>query len=134
MRNFNLDEFVHAYMVCALWSSSGPEEGEHACENLADDFNADDISEECKKAMRETCADFCKANLADLQEYSKRMRNEQWSGESAAGHDFWLTRNRHGAGFWDRGLGALGERLSKAAKVYGSVFLYPGEDGLIYGE
>ena len=24
------------------------------------------------------------------------------------GHDLWLTRNGHGAGFWDRGLGAQG--------------------------
>ncbi len=50
-----------------------------------------------------------------------------------AGHDFWLTRNGHGAGFWDRGLGALGERLSKESKPYGSCDLYVGDDGQIYG-
>jgi hypothetical protein len=60
------------------------------------------------------------------------MANEQWSGAARAGHDFWLTRNGHGAGFWDRGLGDLGERLSKAAKVYGEVYLYPGDDGKVY--
>jgi hypothetical protein len=31
--------------------------------------------------------------------------------EGHAGHDFWLTRNGHGAGFWDRGLGEVGENL-----------------------
>src|SRR5215213_9921810 len=51
---------------------------------------------------------------------------------SQAGHDFWLTRNRHGAGFWDRGLGDLSNRLSDASKVYGEVDLYVGDDGQIY--
>jgi hypothetical protein len=34
------------------------------------------------------------------------------------GHDFILTANHHGAGFWDRGLGARGDRLTKASDGY----------------
>lgn len=34
------------------------------------------------------------------------------------GHDFILTANGHGAGFWDRGLGARGDRLTKASDGY----------------
>ena len=49
-----------------------------------------------------------------------------------AGHDFWLTRNHHGAGFWDRGLGEVGERLTDAAHAYGSSDLYVGDDGKVY--
>lgn len=30
-------------------------------------------------------------------------------------HDYWLTRNHHGAGFWDRGLGKTGDRLTSLA-------------------
>lgn len=41
-----------------------------------------------------------------------------------AGHDFWLTRNRHGAGYWDRGLGNLGKRLTESAHGYGEVCVY----------
>lgn len=74
--------------------------------------------------MRETCADFIDANIEDLAGIDPEQ----------AGHDFWLTRNRHGDGFWDRGLGERGERLSDAARVYSSVDLYVGDDGLIYGE
>lgn len=33
--------------------------------------------------------------------------------------DFWLTRNRHGAGFWDRGAGDVGKRLTQAAHGFG---------------
>ncbi len=50
-----------------------------------------------------------------------------------AGHDFWLTRERHGAGFWDEGLGSIGDRLTEAAHAYGSFDLYVGDDGMIHG-
>lgn len=40
------------------------------------------------------------------------------------GHDFWLTRNGHGAGFWDRGHGELGDKLSDLAKTFGTVHVY----------
>jgi hypothetical protein len=48
-----------------------------------------------------------------------------------------LTRNGHGAGFWNRFYGdqpatKLGRALSDAAKVYGSCDLYIGDDGQIY--
>lgn len=123
----NVDKFLQAYAVCALWSSID-DEGEP----LDAVFSADDIAPETLASMREDCADFIKSNAADLKEYAKRMGNGEWRVENRAGHDFWLTRNGHGAGFWDRGLGALGERLTKAAKVYSGVDLYAGDDGQIY--
>lgn len=47
------------------------------------------------------------------------------------GHDLWLTRNRHGAGFWDRGLGEPGQRLTTGAHAMGSCELYVGDDGAV---
>ncbi|AXQ62124.1 hypothetical protein SEA_SKYSAND_91 [Gordonia phage Skysand] len=35
------------------------------------------------------------------------------------GHDYLLTRDGHGAGFWDRGLGDLGDYLTDIAKTMG---------------
>jgi hypothetical protein len=124
--------FLRAYIECALWSTTGPEEEPHACENLDDLFSAEDIAPECLESMRADCDDFIAANADDLRDYCEKMRSEEWSGEERAGHDFWLTRNGHGAGFWDRGLGDLGDRLADAARVYGGVDLYPGDDGKIY--
>lgn len=40
--------------------------------------------------------------------------------------DFWLTRNGHGAGFWDRGAGSVGKRLTDAAKSYGERYVFDG--------
>jgi len=50
-----------------------------------------------------------------------------------AGHDFWLTRNGHGAGYWDRGLGEVGEMLSEAATAFGMVDLFVLDDGISIG-
>lgn len=124
---FNNDAFVQAYMVAALWSSTD-ENGEP----LDALFSVDDISPATAQKMRSDCEDFIQANAALLDAYCTAMKNEQWSGEARAGHDFWLTRCGHGAGFWDRGLGLIGECLSSAAKVYGNVDLYVGDDGQIY--
>lgn len=130
--DFDLDDFVQAYMSAALWSSHGPEEDPHACENLDDLFGVDDIAPETAQTMRRECEDFIQTNKQDLLEYAEAMRNPEWSGEARAGHDFWLTRNYHGVGFWDRGLGALGDRLTKAAEACGERDLYPGDDGKVY--
>lgn len=48
------------------------------------------------------------------------------------GRDFWLTRNGHGVGFWDRGFGELGEKLSNVAKYFGECYAYRGDDGFMH--
>lgn len=52
--------------------------------------------------------------------------------EGQVGSDFCLTRNGHGTGFWDRGMGERGDRLTAAAKPYGTQDGYVGDDGLLY--
>lgn len=49
-----------------------------------------------------------------------------------AGHDFWLTRNGHGAGFWVRNLGEAGDALTAIAHSFGESTPYVGDDGRIY--
>lgn len=49
--------------------------------------------------------------------------------DTQAGIDFWMTRNGHGCGYWDRGLGQVGTELTKWAKSYGSMYLYINDDG-----
>lgn len=119
----NIELFTAGYIAAALWSSTG-DDGEP----LDSAFSRGDLAPECLAGMRSSCADFAAANARDLAEYCKTR------GADSAGHDFWLTRCGHGAGFWDRGLGALGNRLSDAAKIYGGVDLYVGDGGRIHGE
>jgi len=117
----DLDQFTDAYVTCALWSSTDNSR-EDGGDPLDDNYSADDIAPSAMAEMISDCADFQKANAADLADIDPAQ----------AGHDFWLTRNHHGAGFWDRGLGEVGDRLTKASHVYGEVDLYVGDDGLIY--
>ena len=50
-----------------------------------------------------------------------------------AGHDLWLTTNGHGVGFWDRGLGDLGDKLTELCKQFPEVYMYA-ENGFYYLE
>jgi hypothetical protein len=118
-------QFFTAFIECALWSSH-----DNSTESGGEPFDANysrsDIAFSSALSMARECRDFMRAHYDDLSAYAF-----EYSVESA-GHDFWLTKNGHGAGFWDRGLGALGRRLSENAKVYGSTDLYLGDDGKIY--
>ncbi len=119
----DVDAFFNGYLECALWSSTD-ETDETGGRPMDENYGPDDIDSSALAEMRKDCEDFISFNLEDLNA----------TGGSAAqhGHDFWLTRNRHGAGFWDRGYGAVGDRLSKAAKVYGGCDVYVGDDGRLY--
>lgn len=117
------EKFLAAYLECALWSSTDDAD-DSGGSPLDDNYGPEDLSEEALEQCRKDCADFLESQAADLDEAGLTLEQ--------AGHDFWLTRNGHGAGFWDRGLGAVGERLSKACKPYGSVYLYVGNDGRIH--
>lgn len=121
---FNFEAFLQGYLAAALWSSID-EDGNHLDEN----YDEGDIHPAALAQMKEDCLDFMQDNLQDLLAY---MRTEHHKGEERAGHDFWLTRKGHGCGFWDRSLGKLGDRLTKASKPYSSCDLYVGDDGMIH--
>ncbi len=119
----DLDEMVTAYAICALWSSLHYHtEGEEP-EPMDDYATVDDISPELMAEFRANCEAFRDEMIGTLEKVG--------SDAGQTGHDFWLTRNGHGAGFWDRGYGADGETLSQAAKAYGSVDLWIDADGKV---
>ncbi len=110
---------LDAYIECALWASTDWDSGEP----LDGLYSRNDLADSAVASMRADVADFLDS-LCDID-------TAEISG-SQMGHDFWLTRNRHGAGFWDRGLGSLGDDLTKRAHAYGSSDLYVGDDGKVY--
>lgn len=115
-----IEQAQRAYITCALWSSTD-EDGQ----SLDADYTADDIAAESLEQMREDVAAFLEtAWETDLD--LGPIEPEQ------IGHDLWLTRNHHGAGFWDRGLGDLGDALAALAHPFGESYLYIGDDGQVY--
>src|SRR5689334_3846724 len=124
---YSLDEFTTAYIECMLWSSTDLSD-ESGGAPLDDNYDSGDIALEALREIVQDCASFQENNETLLKAaYSTPNYNEE-----RAGHDFWLTRNGHGAGFWDRGLGEIGDALTKAAKVYGGKDPMVGDDGKIY--
>lgn len=119
--------FTHHYLVCALWSSTGENE-----EPLDRDYSIEDFAPEAIEQAEKDCLDFLelceREGVSGIPDYG----HSEYSDEEMAGHDFWLSRNGHGAGFFDRGLDELGDKLQELAKTYGSCDPYVGDDGKIY--
>ena len=111
-----LDEFTRAYLEAALWSSTD-EDGQP----LDINYGIDDIDPECLQRMIDDCARFQAENEEILAEAEVSSR---YSIDEQAGHDFWLTRNRHGAGFWDGDWSEpYATQLTEAAEAFHSVEL-----------
>lgn len=116
-----MNTILTAYLTCALWSSTQDNE-----KPFDSDFKIEDFSPESVKSAENEINDFLSLLDAENILWEESLSEEQF------GHDFWLTRNRHGVGFWDRGLGSLGEKLTKWAHSYGSSYVYLGDDGKVY--
>lgn len=112
---------VHGYIECALWSSVD-DDGEPLDANCV----WGDIAAADYVAMAADVCRFLADHWDDVIEHT--------GGMAQVGHDLWLTRNGHGAGFWDRGLGEIGDRLSEAARAMGEVHLWVDDDGKVHQE
>jgi hypothetical protein len=119
----DFEDFFSGYITAALWSSMDDDGN-----SMSEGYSEDDIDAETLLTMQEDCARFMRENATDLA----KMAAMTSATMGDLGYDFWLTRNGHGAGFWDRGAGEIGERLSAAACAYGCIDLYIGDDGKIY--
>lgn len=121
-----LDAFTLAYIECSLWASTDFSD-DSGGEPLDANYSLDDIAPDTLAEMVRDCESFRSDNAETMGEFSR-------ADDERAGHDFWLTRNRHGAGFWD---GAwrkdIADRLTEYSHNAGSYDLYVGDDNLIYG-
>lgn len=117
-RIVGLDPMLDAYLYTAL-STTETEDGEPFIKLLnrgEAEWSGEAILEardDCQK-FQEKCGDLIKSDLP------------------GAGTDFWLTRNGHGAGFWDGDWGDDGEVLTECAKSFGLSDVYVGDDNQFY--
>lgn len=105
-----LDEMVRAYLICAVWADKPEDE----------DWYGLEFSDHAKSVALFDCCMFL--HLA-------RHHIGGWTMEQL-GHDLWLTRNGHGAGFWDRDLGTVESRnkLTDIAELIGPRDVYRDAD------
>lgn len=114
-----LSEFIAGYVEALLWSSVVELDGETV---NADQFI---LSTAGADKCRADCLAFCNANGPFIS------RAAGIYGASQVGHDFALTRNGHGAGYWDREElpQDLRDILTSAAQLAGTVDLWLNDAG-----
>lgn len=112
------DEFTRAYLEALFWTEEETLGGAELAPDAYARCVADCAAFQASDAWRDLWAD------DDVDGYPDARR---------AGHDLWLTRNGHGAGFWDGDWPEpYGDRLTDAAHAIGPVDAYVGDDGLAY--
>jgi hypothetical protein len=120
---YSFGDFTLAYIEAALWAETDPD----TMTPLDDEYGMWDITVAGLRAMHRDCLDFQKQAEAALKRAG--LAGQYDVDTAQAGHDFWLTRNRHGAGFWDRGLGRVGDVLTEVAQSFGETYLMPNGRG-----
>lgn len=139
-------EFVDGYLTAALWSSTdedgAPMDRAFSAEQCE---NVESAHEDCGSFLTETLA-VERVNEAGyvpgpmeryIDEIGATFDATPWE---QAGHDFWLTREGHGTGYWDRApmdpqthranlFAKACEALSDAARAYGEATPYTTDDG-----
>lgn len=121
------DDFVSGYIETALATSCD----EDGCA-LDTKYERSDIDPATLAGMLEDCREFLTKCQSWLKEeyYLRPHRMMQ-----QAGCDFWLTRNRHGAGFWDGDwVKPAASELTRQAQEFGESYLFVTADGRVFSD
>lgn len=129
--NDQITEIVTSQLGSLIWSEGElvNEEGEFTGEMWEDFYSPDDATPELVAQLTEEMVPLSGGTMSyemfdALSVYRLAYTAEQF------GHDLALTRNGHGAGFWDRGLGEAGDVLTDWAKSLGTLHIFHGHDSI----
>jgi hypothetical protein len=128
-----LDAFTVAYIDCAIWASTVDDPSEPSGQDNRGGYPMDrnyswcDFDNETTARIVRDCKRF--------QEHAAQLGIKFVGSITHAGYDFWLTRNGHGAGFWDGDWqDEVGEQLTTLSQSFGECDLIVGDDGKVYCE
>lgn len=102
--------FLRGYLEAAEWAGLDDDGREALGLSVAPRWGAESIA-----SAADDCADFQAAQDEALAVYYAQGHTPE-----QAGHDFYLSRNRHGAGFFDHGTHPVYRELQWAARAYSS--------------
>lgn len=125
-----LSEFETGYFAAAEWLAAGygPKYKNDSSLNREDRAKLLGWGKEDVVKGKRDCAAFVLAHEADLEVYCEESGRDM----ECAGHDFWLSRNGHGAGFSDRGDHDVFEKLQDAAGEWGEVYCESYRNRLVF--
>lgn len=107
--------YVKSYIEAAVWADL-PEDDEEQTFEFIDLKSLTQSKSDCDTFIQLAGNDLAKLDLNSIA------------------HDFWLTRNHHGAGFWDGDYEkGLGERLTKLSHTFKELTVFI-EDNTLYIE
>ena len=115
----SLTDFEKGYVTAALWTfDDNAPRGEYSTSGRVETLFPL-IDQAALQSMRDDCTKFQNENKELLAQAGKDSQN---------GHDFWLTRNHHGSGFFDRGYAdEVGNTLTDKAHAFGECDIYIGD-------
>lgn len=105
-----LEDFTRGYVECLEWLLS-----EDIDRDSIEGFDSDSMAK-----IESECAQFVESHADLLRQYVEVTGRDM----ASAGHDLYLTRNRHGAGFWDRGSHPCLRELTDSAHAMGETHEY----------
>lgn len=117
------DDFMRGYVEAMLWANTFVERGDYESEpeDVRYWYQSPGRWWQDTPVSLEDAAQFWDAHcyvLLSLDRGAYSAYSVRNGG--MAGHDLALTHGGHGTGFWDRGLGRIGDMLSDDAKTYGT--------------
>ena len=122
VEGYDIDDVVSHYLDAMLFSST--DDDNEDAEYLDELHDRDDVEDKFKKVSAKKIKEFIRKNKSLLKKHNI-------SGESV-GHDLWYTPNGHGVGFWDRGYGDDGDKLTKSSEEIMGGTKYPySQDGKV---
>lgn len=119
----SFETFREAYIEALMWSESD-DEGRNFDDRA-------ELTDEALAAIEADCRAFYSAYVGTWR--GARSRASEYTDDELAGFDLALTRNGHGAGFWDGGWEEpAASTLTEAAKRFGPQGLSRGDDGRVH--
>lgn len=118
---------LQGYLEAAFWSSTDDDGKSFEYR----DFH--ELAVSALQAASDDCAMFlARCEASNINWWEDNPPHREHTIAEVLGHDFWLTRNGHGAGYWDGDWEIFGDDLTDVAKTFGETDLYVGDDGLLY--
>lgn len=148
IRGFDLDDFTAQYLRTALWAETvclpcdendlvdnmldvdedHPLYNIMECASLDDHFDIEDLNDDSLQLAITDCNRF----RDWMDSHGLTDPADSYCDDEDHGHNFWLTRNGHGAGFFDGDYGdELGKKLTEGCKTFGACHVQVCEDGTL---
>ncbi|QRI45328.1 hypothetical protein SEA_ENNEA_94 [Gordonia phage Ennea] len=118
-----VDSMARGYVDALCWTQRAYDDDNADADLTLSDmgYGYDDLAPGTRARIIGELMALITAHPLAVRMYGANRRYNGCEGDvwSHFGHDYLLTRDGHGAGFWDRGLGDLGDYLTAIAKTMG---------------